>query len=37
MPCDPASPDFTPALIDKLPGLLADQHASLVLFSSYRP
>lgn len=36
MPCDPASPDFTQALIDKLPGLLAGQQASLVLFSSYR-
>ncbi len=36
MPCEPASPAFTQALIDRLPGLLAGQMASLVLFSSYR-
>ncbi|MCD8547107.1 MAG: ATP-dependent DNA helicase DinG [Aeromonadaceae bacterium] len=36
MPCEPSSPAFTAALIDKLPGLLSDQQASLVLFSSYQ-
>ncbi|GAA4493024.1 ATP-dependent DNA helicase DinG [Pseudaeromonas paramecii] len=36
MPCEPGSPDFTAALIEKLPDLLKEQQASLVLFSSYQ-
>ncbi len=36
MPCEPSTPGFTDALIDKLPALLAEQSASLVLFSSYQ-
>ncbi len=36
MRCEPNDPQFTQELIERLPGLLADQQASLVLFSSYR-
>lgn len=36
MPCEPSAQEFTTALISKLPQLLAEQGASLVLFASYQ-
>ena len=35
MPCEPADPAFTHALIEQLPRYLAQQQASLILFASY--
>lgn len=36
MSCEPSDPGFTGELIEKLPALLSDQKASLILFSSYK-